>query len=102
MKEPDFAEIAGGFVVTFYGPEDILSLIPEKGKLNLEKIGLNERQIEALRIMVNEKKTITIYEYSNKFKVNEKTARRDLKRLVELDFARKVGATKNAYFKSGS
>lgn len=32
--------------------------------------------------------------------VNEKTARRDLKKLVELNFVEKVGATKNAYFKA--
>ena len=100
LKEPDFAEIAGGFMVTFYAPKDILSLIPEKGKVNLEKIGLNKRQIKALRIMVNEKKTLTIPAYANIFKVNEKTARRDLKGLVEFNFAEKVGVTKNAYFKA--
>ena len=100
LKEPDFAEIAGGFMVTFYAPKDILSLIPEKGKTNLEKLGLNTRQIEALRIMVNKKKILTIPAYANMFKVNEKTARRDLKRLVELNFAEKIGATKNAYFKA--
>jgi len=43
------------FAVTFYGPGDrILDLIPEEGVTDLRALGLNERQIEALRLMVNE------------------------------------------------
>ena len=53
LREPDFEEIAGGFLVRFYAPEDILSLIPEPGKIDLEKVGLNKRQIKALGLMVN-------------------------------------------------
>lgn len=100
LKEPDFREIAGGFLVTFYAPSDILSLVPQPAKTDLKELGLNERQIGSLTLMVNEKKTFTIADYAEKFKVNEKTARRDLKRLADMDFVEKVGATKNAYFKA--
>jgi len=70
LREPDFEEIAGGFLVGFYAPEDILSLIPEPGKINLEKLGLNERQIKALGLMVNEGKVFTNKEYQVHFGVS--------------------------------
>lgn len=41
--------------MTFWGPGDrILDLIPRAGVTDLRELGLNERQIEALRLMVNE------------------------------------------------
>ena len=60
LREPDFEEIAGCFLVRFYAPEYILSLIPEQGKIDLEKLGLNKRQIKALELMVNEQEKFTI------------------------------------------
>ena len=72
LREPDFEEIAGGFLVRFYAPEDILSLIPEPGKIDLEKLGLNERQIKALRLMVNEREKLTIKRYTEIFEVSKK------------------------------
>lgn len=84
LKEPDFEEIGGGFLVKFYAPEDLLSLIPEKGKVDLKELGLNERQIETLRLMMNEREVFTNKKYREKFKVSNKTASTDLKQLVEL------------------
>jgi len=53
LKEPTLAEEGDFFAVTFYGPGDnILDLvpsIPEERTTDLKKLGLNERQIEALR-----------------------------------------------------
>ncbi len=83
LKEPDFAEIAGGFMVTFYAPKDILSLIPEKGKVDLDALGLNKRQIEALRLMVNEGEAFTNQKYREKFGISNKTAADDLKGLAK-------------------
>ncbi len=41
--------------MTFWGPGDrILDLVPRIGVVDLRGLGLNERQIEALRLMVNE------------------------------------------------
>ena len=100
LKEPDFEEIGGGFEVIFYAPEDILKLIPDKGKIDLKELGLNERQIEALRLMLNEKRRLTIKEHASIFKVSEKTSKRDMKKLVKIGYVRKVGVKKGAYFKT--
>jgi len=55
LPEPVFEEIGHTFRVTLHGPGDrILDLIPEEGVTDLRALGLNERQIEALRTMVNE------------------------------------------------
>jgi len=103
LSDPEFSEEGDYFVVKFYGPGDkILDLvpsIPEERQADLKKLGLNERQIEALRLMVNEKKQMTITSYLELFgNIVKKTAIRDLKRLVETGLAKKVGYKKGAYF----
>lgn len=52
----------------------------------MKELGLNERQIEALRLMVNESKIFVIEKYYKLFQINERTARRDLKILIEKGF----------------
>ena len=55
LPEPVFEEIGQTSKVTFQGPgERILDLIPEEGVTDLRELGLNKRQIEVLRLMVNE------------------------------------------------
>jgi len=100
LEEPDFEEIGGGFMVKFHAPEDLFSLIPEEGKVDLKELGLNERQIEALRLMVNEKRKLTVEEYSNLFNVNERTTRRDLQKMVKNNLISKIGKTKGAFFQA--
>jgi len=87
-------------VVRFQAPEDILDLVPDKRKLNLKELGLNDRQIKALRIMINQKEKITVRRYAESFNVSEKTAKRDLKKLMELKLIRKKGVKKGAYFEA--
>lgn len=108
MKEhglslPQFSEESNFFIVKFFGPEDkILDLvpdIPQERQIDLRELGLNARQIEALRLMVNERKQLTIATYLEVFKnIVKKTAIRDLKKLVETGFVKKVGYKKGAYF----
>lgn len=107
MKEhglslPVFEEEGNFFVVRFYGPGDkILDLvpsIPEERQTDLKKLGLNERQIEALRLMVNDGKIFTVVSYIERFGVTDKTARTDLKRLTTQNLVTKTGQTKGAYF----
>ena len=92
------------FVVRFFGPgEKILDLVPSIPKerlMDLREVGLNDRQIGALRLMVNENLRFTIGQYIKDFKVTDKTARVDLKELLRMGFIEKLGTTKGAYFKA--
>jgi hypothetical protein len=55
LSELIFQEVGQTFRVTFTGPGDrILDLIPEAGVTDLRALGLNERQVQALAVMVNE------------------------------------------------
>lgn len=87
LSAPEFSEEGDFFVVKFYGPGDkILDLvpsIPEHRQTDLKKLGLNERQIEALRLMVNEKKVFSNRQYRDLFDVSNQTFVRDMKILSE-------------------
>ena len=104
LSEPELRKEGDFFVARFYGPGDkILDLvpsIPEERQTDLKKLGLNERQIEALRLMVNERKKITITSYATLFSISDKTAKRDMKELVKTGFVVKVGHIKGAYFEA--
>jgi ATP-dependent DNA helicase RecG len=93
LKEPLLEDLGSFFAVTFYGPGDrILDLIPEEGVTDLRALGLNERQIEALRLMVNEKRVLTNRDYRELFNVGNQTAARELAKLVEKGQARQIGS----------
>ena len=107
MKEhglslPQFSEEGDFFVVKFYGPGDkILDLvpsIPEHRQTDLKKLGLNDRQIEALRLMVNENKIITNESYQSINNVSRRTALRDLQGLVESGQAKAKGVGKGTKY----
>ena len=92
LPEPVFQEVGQTFKVTFQGPgERILDLIPEEGVTDLLALGLNERQIEALRLMVNEKKELTNQLYREMFGITDRTALRDLNGLVAVGYVQRVG-----------
>lgn len=94
LVDPEFLEEGDFFVVTFYGPGDkILDLapsIPEHRQTDLKKLGLNERQIEALRLMVNEKAIFSNREYRDHFNVSNQTFVRDMKLMVRLGQIRSI------------
>ncbi len=98
LKEPDFEDIGGGFLVKLHAPEDILSLIPDKTKVNLQEIGLNERQIKALKLMVNEKGKMTNKQYCENFNVSRQTATRDLQELMEKNQIAEKGKGRGRYY----
>ena len=104
LKLPEFSEQGDFFLVTFYGPGDkILDLvpdIPEERQTDLKKLGLNERQIEALRMMVNEGKVMTNSVYQQIFGVSRRTALRDLSKLVECGQTRVIGTGKAAKYEA--
>lgn len=87
LKEPEFMLEGDFFVVKFYGPGDkildLVSDIPDERMTDLKEIGLNERQIKALELMVNDGKVFTNKIYQETFNVSRNTASRDLNGLIE-------------------
>lgn len=104
LNEPKFEEEGNFFVVRFYGPSenilDLVSSIPDEHKVNLKELGLNNRQIEALKIMVNESKAFTNSLYQKTFNVSQKTAARDLKELVIQNQVSVVGKGRGTKYKA--
>jgi len=86
LPEPEFIELKNDFYVT---------LTRSRVNLLLEKPGLlNQRQREAIEYL-KIKNVITSSEYKEIFKCSERTARMDLKKLVELQVVKQVGRSKN-------
>lgn len=87
LPEPELLEDGDFFVVKFYGPGDkimdLTSSIPKERQVDLKELGLNKRQIEALRLMVNKGKIFTNREFRKMFKVTNKTAATDLDMLIK-------------------
>jgi ATP-dependent DNA helicase RecG len=101
LAEPIFEEVGQSFRVTFRGPGDaILDLIPEEGVTDLRDLGLNERQIEVLRLMVNEGQVVTNRWYRERFGVTKKTAADDLGGLVERRQAIRVGQGRSTRYRA--
>lgn len=92
LKEPKFEEMGEFFKVTLWA-RDENTIDPELYKNNrnpLDKLGLNERQIKAFALMVNENKTFTINNYLNCFEISRVTASKDLNKLESLNLINKV------------
>lgn len=85
LKEPEFFD-NGFFGVKFYGPDGKLIYNKKNKSYNfkdLSKYDLNDRQMEAIRKMVNEKAVFTYNSYSKNFNVSRHVSRLDLNDLVE-------------------
>lgn len=98
LKEPEFSEKGDSFVVTFFGPGqnilDLISSVPDERKTNLKELGLNDRQIKALEMMINEKIEFTNRLYQETFQMSDRTASRDLKELVDKEQVKSHGKGK--------
>ncbi len=66
-------------------------LIKPEGEVDLKELGLNRRQINALKLMVNERRKLTNRQYREMFNVSKPTATRDLTQLVKENLIREVG-----------
>jgi ATP-dependent DNA helicase RecG len=84
IPEPMFEHVSGAFVVTFRLPA---------AAEDLEKMGLNERQIRAMNYIVK-KGSISNKEYISLNNVSRKTATTDLKRLVSDGLLIRIGEGK--------
>jgi ATP-dependent DNA helicase RecG len=101
LVEPHLEDLGDFFAVAFYGPGDrILGLIPEEGVTDLRALGLNERQIEALRLMVNEGKELNNADYRQLFNVSKNTASRDLQALVKTGWVRVEGTGRGTRYRA--
>lgn len=99
LKEPEFFD-NGFFGVKFYGPNGKLIYNRKCKTYNreeLSKYDLNNRQLEALRIMYNQKYVFTYKRYCEYFDVSRTTSRRDLDDLFQKDLVKlvKLGKEKN-------
>ena len=84
LPEPDFKEENGVMTVTFYKER--------WAEENIKKLGLNERQIQAV-MYVKEKGKITNQEYQVICETSNRTATRDLTELVSLKIFQQIGTT---------
>jgi predicted HTH transcriptional regulator len=102
LLEPEFLEEGNFFVAKFYGPGDrILDLvpsIPKERQIDLKELGLNSRQVEALKLMVNEKERMTTQKYCQKFKVSRNTAYLDLSELAKKNMIVVKGQGRSLYY----
>ena len=62
---------------------DLVPTVPKEKEVDLRELGLNDRQIRVLKLMVNEDRIFTNREYRQLFNVTNKTASTDLNGLVE-------------------
>jgi len=84
LPEPELIEEDGGFMVTLFKN----NLTEEQ----LKKFGLNDRQVDAI-LFYRTKGEITSSEYAERYKVSDRTARRDLSELIEIKLLNNEGDT---------
>jgi ATP-dependent DNA helicase RecG len=84
LPTPQFSPEGSDFWVIFR--KDIYN------KEDLSKLGLNERQVDAL-VYFKSKGEITSSEYAKKYNVSDRTARRDLSELIEKKLIKNEGDT---------
>ncbi|GHT34917.1 hypothetical protein AGMMS49574_23240 [Bacteroidia bacterium] len=89
LPDPELTERDGGFLVTLFKN----NLTEEQ----LKKLGLNERQVDAI-LYYRSKGEITTSEYAAKYNVSDRTARRDLSELIEIQLLKNEGDTNNSKY----
>lgn len=91
LKKPEYETSKVFFKVIFHGPKDkILELVKPSNVLDLRELGINERQMKTLNLL-QKQKFITSVEYAQAYKVNDRTARRDLRKLIEIGYVKTIG-----------
>jgi len=104
LKQPVLSQPGDFFRITFYGPGDkildLVSDIPKERQIDLKELGLNERQIETLRLMVNEGKKFTNMKYRKTFNVSNQTFVRDMHFMSELELVVSEGRGRAIKFKA--
>ena len=96
LPEPHFEIIPGGFAVTVFAntKKDLNSTNAVNEPVNEP---VNERQ-KNIMILISKNKTISINDLSNTCKVGRETIKRDLNKLKDLNFIKRVGSDKAGYW----
>jgi len=89
LPAPLFFFGSSGFWVEFR--KDIIN------KIQLKELGLNERQIKSV-LFVKDNSKITNKEYQKLNNTTDRTALRDLEKLVEMDVFKRIGEKKGAFY----
>ena len=102
LAPPRFETKGPIFIVTFHGPgEQILDKVADQAeRVDLRSLGLNERQIEALRLLRNEGQALNNTDYRNLFGVSDRTALRDLKAMMRLGLVQRIGSGPQSFYKA--
>jgi ATP-dependent DNA helicase RecG len=89
LPEPTMEEKWGGFIVTLFKERFSVE--------ELQKMGLNERQVKAV-LYVKEKGKITNSEYQTLNEISERTASRELEELKKLSVFKRIGDRKTTLY----
>ncbi|MCL2115067.1 MAG: DeoR family transcriptional regulator [Methanobrevibacter sp.] len=84
MRKPEFLQNGGFFDIIFYTKteKELTEIFSSRSNtINLKDLGLNDRQIEALTLIINEDKSFSFNSYSQYFNISKRTAMRDLNNL---------------------
>lgn len=95
LNSPSFDYDSGYFLVTFFGHEQTFTPVKIASGLLLQ---LNNRQKEIIDFIQKHGK-VTSSKYAKQFNINQRTAIRDLKILIELGVIEKMGSGPNIYYK---
>ncbi len=91
LNKPEYKANQAFVEVTFQGPgEKILELVKPSNETDLRELGLNERQIRALNYL-QENKIITSSKYCKLFDAANRTARKDLNKLLKKSLIERKG-----------
>ena len=102
LRPPEFYNFTNNFRVTFWGRKGIeelpRQLTEDHDFLDLKKMGLKNRQIKALELILNKSKKLNAKIYSDIFNVSQPTASRDLNDMVKRNLITKEKEGKTTYF----
>lgn len=99
LRKPTYESNKAFFTVTFFGPGDkIFDLVKPSNKIDLRKLGLNERQLRLLNFLSKEQKKISSKQYCEMFNVGRNTANLDLTKLIKLQFIQSEGKAKATHY----
>jgi ATP-dependent DNA helicase RecG len=93
LEPPTFENRGTSFWVTLKGSHPVPSISVSE----MERLGLNERQVEALHYL-HAHGRITNREYQQEFGVSERTALYDLQGMVEADLVLPVSSGRGRYY----